>query len=308
MLRHIIEAYAHLMRVVVSGSSGFIGSALCARLLADGHKVVKLVRRSAGTDEIQWDPMGGQLPAGALEGTDAVVHLAGAGIGDHRWTDSYKAQIRDSRVRSTELLATEIAGCANGPQVILSGSAVGCYGDTGDREVDETSPLGNDFLAEICREWEAATAAAEAGTRVVHIRTGIVLAAKGGALGKMLPLFKLGVGGRFGSGRQWQSWISLPDEVAAIQHLLTADLRGPVNLTAPKPVTGSEFAKTLGKVLHRPSLLPLPSFAPKLLLGSELVDGLLLSGQRALPKVLQRSGFTFQHETLEVALRAVLGR
>lgn len=297
------------MRVVVSGSSGLIGSALCSSLTSEGHEVVKLVRRTAGAGEIQWDPMSGQLADGALEGSDAVVHLAGAGIGDHRWTDEYKAEIRDSRVRSTELLASAIAECANGPKVMLSGSAVGYYGDAGDRELDESSPAGGDFLADVCRQWEAATAAAEAaGKRVVHLRTGIVLAAKGGALGKMLPLFKLGLGGRFGSGRQWQSWVSLPDEVAAIRHLLTADARGAVNLTAPTPVTGSEFAKTLGKVLHRPSLVPVPSFGPKLLLGSELVDGLLLSGQRALPRALQGSGFKFQHETLEVALRAVLAR
>ncbi|MCE9623131.1 MAG: TIGR01777 family oxidoreductase [Actinomycetia bacterium] len=297
------------MRVVVSGSSGLIGSALCTSLTADGHEVVKLVRRSAGQGEIQWDPKADSLSAGALEGADAVVHLAGAGIGDHRWTDSYKAEILDSRVRSTELLASAIVGCANGPKVMLSGSAVGYYGDSGERELDETSPAGSDFLADVCRQWEAATSAAEAGgVRVVHLRTGIVLAGKGGALGKMLPLFKLGVGGRFGNGRQWQSWISLPDEVAAIRHLLTGDVRGAVNLTGPTPVTGSEFAKTLGKVLHRPSLIPVPSFGPKLLLGSELVDGLLLSGQRALPRALQASGFQFQHETLEVALRAVLAR
>ena len=302
------------MRVVVSGSSGLIGSALCRSLTADGHDVVRLVRRPAGSrasgdSEIQWDPTGRALPAGALEGSDAVVHLAGAGIGDHRWTDSYKAEIRDSRVCSTELLATAIAACTNGPRVMLSGSAVGYYGDTADRELDESAPAGTDFLAEVCVAWETATAAAEvAGTRVAYLRTGIVLAKEGGALRKMLPLFKLGVGGKFGSGHQWQSWISLPDEVAAIRHLLTADVRGPVNLTAPAPVTGREFARTLGKVLHRPALIPVPSFAPKLLLGGELVDGLLLSGQRALPRVLQNSGFAFQHETLEVALRAVLAR
>ena len=297
------------MRVVVSGASGLIGSALCTSLTASGHDVVKLVRRSAGNGEIQWDPMQRQLPAGALEGSDAVVHLAGAGIGDHRWTDSYKAEIRDSRVRSTELLANAIADCKNGPKVMLSGSAVGFYGDSDERELDETAAAGKDFLAQVCSEWEAATSvAAMAGTRVVHLRTGIVLAAHGGALRKMLPLFKLGLGGRFGNGRQWQSWISLPDEVGAIRHLLTADVRGPVNLTAPTPVTSSEFARTLGKVLHRPSLLPVPSFAPKLLLGGELVDALLMSGQRVVPRALQASGFAFQHETLEVALRAVLAR
>ncbi len=212
-------------------------------------------------------------------------------------------------MRSTELLANAVASCKNGPKVLLSGSAIGYYGDSDGRELDETAPAGNDFLAEVCAEWEAATAAAEsAGARVAHLRTGIVLAGHGGALRKMLPLFRLGVGGRFGTGRQWQSWISLVDEVGAIRHLLTADVRGPINLTAPTPVTGREFARTLGKVLHRPALVPVPSFAPKLLLGGELVDALLLSGQRVLPKVLLASGFEFQHETLEVALRAVLAR
>ncbi|CAN5412671.1 TIGR01777 family oxidoreductase [soil metagenome] len=297
------------MRVVISGSSGLIGSALSASLIGDGHDVIKLVRRAANDGELLWDPAARKLAAGALDGADAVVHLAGAGIGDQRWTDAYKAEIRDSRVRSTELLATAIADCTNGPTVMLSGSAVGYYGDSDDRELDETAPAGHDFLAQVCSAWEAATAVAEeAGARVAHLRTGMVLAGKGGALGKLLPLFKFGVGGRFGSGRQWQSWISLPDEVAAIRHLLTADVRGPVNLTAPNPVTNREFTSTLGKVLHRPSLIPVPSFAPKLLLGGELVDGLLLSGQRVVPKVLQGSGFTFQHETLEQALHAVLAR
>ncbi len=297
------------MRIIVSGASGLIGSALCTSLVADEHDVVKLVRRRAGNGEIQWDPKQGVLPAGALEGSDAVVHLAGAGIGDHRWTDSYKAEIRDSRVRSTELLATAIANCANGPKVMLSGSGAGYYGDSDERELDESAQAGDDFLATVCVEWEAATAAAEAaGTRVAHLRTGIVLAGNGGALSKMLPLFKLGLGGRFGTGKQWQSWISLPDEVGAIRHLLTADVRGGVNLAAPTPVTSSDFARTLGKVLHRPSLLPVPSFAPKLLLGSELVDALLMSGQRLVPRALRASGFSFQHATLDVALRAVLGR
>ena len=297
------------MRVVVSGASGLIGSALCESLTTDGHDVARLVRRAAGIGEVQWDPKRCELPLGALEGSDAVVHLAGAGIGDHRWTDSYKTEIHDSRVLSTELLANVIAGCTNGPKVFLSGSAIGYYGESDERELDESAPAGADFLAQVCVAWEAATAAAEAaGTRVVHLRTGIVLAAKGGALAKMLPLFKLGLGGKFGSGRQWQSWISLPDEVAAIRHLLTSEVRGPVNLTAPTPVTGSDFARTLGKVLHRPSFVPVPSFGPKLLLGGELVDTLLLTGQRVVPTALLRSGCKFQHATLEVALRAVLNR
>jgi len=297
------------MRVVVSGASGFIGSALCTSLTASGHDVVKLVRRSAGKGEIEWDPKQRLLAAGALEGSDAVVHLAGAGIGDRRWTDSYKAEILDSRVSSTELLATAIAECKNGPKVMLSASGIGFYGDGGDRELDESAAAGTDFLAQVCQEWEGATASAKAaGTRVAHLRTGIVLAAHGGTLKKMLPLFKLGLGGRFGNGRQWQSWISLPDEIGAIRHLLTTEVSGPVNLAAPTPVTGSEFARTLGKVLHRPSLVPVPSFGPKLLFGSELVDSLLLSGQRAVPRALLASGYAFQHETLEVALRAVLAR
>jgi uncharacterized protein (TIGR01777 family) len=207
------------------------------------------------------------------------------------------------------LLSTTIASSSNGPKVLLSGSAVGYYGDGGDRELDESAPSGNDFLAQVCVEWEAATGAAEAaGTRVAHLRTGIVLAGNGGALRKMLPLFKLGLGGRFGNGRQWQSWISLADQVGAICHLLAADVSGAVNLTAPTPVTGNEFARTLGKVLHRPAILPVPSFAPKLLLGGELVDALLISGQRAVPRVLQSSGFAFQHPSLDFALRAVLAR
>ena len=297
------------MRVVVSGASGLIGSALCSSLAADGHQVVKLVRRAAGNGEVQWNPQLGELPADALDGSDAVVHLAGAGIGDHRWTDSYKAEIRDSRVRATELLANAIAATTNGPKVLLSGSAIGYYGDSDERELDESAPAGGDFLAQVCVAWEAATAAAEAAdARVVHLRTGMVLAAKGGALGKMLPLFKLGLGGKFGNGRDWKSWISLPDHIAAMRYLLTADVRGPVNLTAPVPVTGAELARTLGKVMHRPSFLPIPSFGPKLLLGGELVDALLLTGQRVVPRALQQSGFKFQHETLEVALRAVLDR
>jgi uncharacterized protein (TIGR01777 family) len=270
--------------------------------------VVALVRRpAAGSNEIQWDPATGQLSAEALAGADAIVHLAGAGIGDHRWTDAYKREILDSRVRSTTLLAQRIAECSQRPPVLLSGSAIGAYGASDDRVLDEASPYGTGFLADVCRQWEEAAApAAGAGTRVAFIRTGIVLTPRGGALKKMLPLFKLFAGGKFGNGRQWQSWISLPDEVSAIQHLLTADVSGPVNLTAPNPVTSAEFARVLGSVLHRPAKLPVPAFGPKLLLGGELADALLFTGQRVLPKVLQQSGYRFQHSTLEAALTAVL--
>ena len=296
------------MRVIISGASGLIGSALCSELRSGQHDVVTLVRRPAGAGEIQWDPANGVLPADALEGADAVVHLAGAGIGDHRWTAEYKREILDSRVRSTTLLAETIASCTQRPPVFLSGSAIGIYGASDDRELDEQSPVGSGFLADTCRQWEAAALpAAAAGTRVAYLRTGIVLTPKGGALKKMLPLFKLFVGGRFGNGKQWQSWISLPDEVGAICHLLTSDVEGPVNLTAPNPITNAGFVKVLGKAMGRPSVLPVPSFGPKLLLGSELAEALLFTGQNVLPKVLQQSGYRFQHPRLDEAFAALLG-
>ena len=296
------------MRVIISGASGLIGSALCSELRSGQHDVVTLVRRPAGAGEIQWDPANGVLPADALEGADAVVHLAGAGIGDHRWTAEYKREILDSRVRSTTLLAETIASCTQRPPVFLSGSAIGIYGASDDRELDEQSPVGSGFLADTCRQWEAAALpAAAAGTRVAYLRTGIVLTPKGGALKKMLPLFKLFAGGRFGNGKQWQSWISLPDEVGAICHLLTSDVEGPVNLTAPNPITNAGFVKVLGKAMGRPSVLPVPSFGPKLLLGSELAEALLFTGQNVLPKVLQQSGYRFQHPRLDEAFAALLG-
>lgn len=297
-------------RIVVAGASGLIGSALVASLQQQGHTVVRLVRRPAqGTGEITWDPAAGVLEPTALDGADAVVNLSGAGIGDRRWTDAYKRELLQSRLTATDLLARTIAASSARPGVFLSGSAIGAYGARGDEELTEASPLGNDFLADLCRQWEAATApASAAGTRVAHLRTGIVLSPKGGALKKQLPLFKLGLGGRFGSGRQWQSWISIDDEVGAISHLLTAEVEGPVNLTAPAPVTNREFTKRLAEVLHRPALLPIPSFGPKLLLGGELADALLYTGQRVLPAKLQASGYRFEHASLDAALRAALTR
>jgi hypothetical protein len=295
------------MRVIISGASGLIGSALSAELRKGGHDVAHLVRRPATAGEIQWDPAKGVLAADALDGADAVVNLAGAGIGDHRWTDEYKRELVDSRVKSTTLLATTIANSSNRPPVLLSGSAIGYYGPSDGRELDEQSPAGTDFLADLCVQWEAATAPAEAaGVRVVHLRTGIVLTPKGGALKKMLPLFKLFVGGRFGNGKQWQSWVSLDDEVGAIVHLLTADVAGPVNLTAPAPITNAGFTKVLGRVLKRPTLFPVPAFGPKLLLGGELADALLFTGQRVLPKALQASGYQFRHTDLDEALTDLL--
>ena len=309
------------MRITISGSSGLIGNALVEHMRAGGHTVTQLVRRPVGgsaggsaggsvggaVHEVQWDPSAGTLPASAIDGADAVINLAGAGIGDHRWTDEYKRELLDSRLRTTQLLASTIAAVDAKPSVLLSGSAIGWYGPRHDEVLDETASPGTTFLADICVQWENATAAAEAaGVRTAHLRTGIVLSAKGGALKKQLPLFKLGLGGKFAPGTQWQSWISIDDEVGAIEHLLTAPVSGAVNLTAPAPVTNAEFTKTLASVLKRPAVLPIPSFGPKLLLGGELADALLFSGQRVVPTVLQSSGYTFQHPTLEVALRAML--
>lgn len=299
------------MRVGITGSSGLIGTALGRHLREGGHEAIGIVRRAAdGTGELQWDPAAGTIDRGRLATLDAVVHLAGAGIGDHRWTEAYKRTLVDSRVQGTTTLATAMAELGgDGPQVLVSGSAIGFYGDRGDEVLDESSAAGDGFLADICRAWEAATAPAEdAGVRVAHIRTGIVLSRHGGALKKMLPLFKLGVGGRFGRGRQWMSWISIHDQVSAIEHLLAHDVRGAVNLTAPAPVRNAEFASTLGDVLHRPTWLPVPSFGPKLLLGGELADALLFDGQRVMPGVLQAQGYSFEHPDLTSALRAVLAR
>ncbi len=297
------------MRVAITGSSGLIGTALSARLTRQGHDVVPVVRRDAAPGEIAWDPERGTLDPAALAGVNAVVNLAGAGIAGRRWTDSYKRQILDSRTRTTSLISRAIATADDGPKVLLSGSGIDVYGDQGDTMLDETSPTGTGFLAEVCTAWEAATAeAAAAGARVAHLRTSMVLSAQGGALRKMLPLYKLGLGGRTGSGRQWVSWISIDDEVAAIEHLLDSEVSGPVNLAAPNPVTNADFARTLGHVLKRPAFVPLPALAPKLVLGGELVDTLLLEGKRVLPRVLEGDGYAFAHPTLESALRAVLGR
>ena len=295
--------------VVVSGSSGLIGSALVTRLAAAGHHVVRLVRRPARAGEIRWDPSAGELPAADLEGVDAVVHLAGAGIGDKRWTAARKAEVLKSRTESTDLLARTLAALDRPPAVLLSGSAIGIYGARGDEELDETAPTGEGFLPDLCRAWEGATdPAAAAGVGVAHLRTGIVLSPSGGALAKQLPLFKFGLGGRFGSGRQWQSWISIDDEIGAIEHLLTAGVVGPVNLTAPTPVTNAEFTDVLAGVLHRPHLPLIPSFGPKLLFGDELVENVLLTGQRVIPAVLTKSGYVFRHPQLDLALRQLLGR
>lgn len=297
------------MEIAVTGSTGLIGRALTRSLLADGHAVVPVVRRPVADGEraVRWEPAAGTIDAAGFEGVDAVVHLAGAGIGDHRWTDDYKREILDSRVRGTELLAGTLAGLDQPPSVLVSGSAIGFYGPTGDTEVDESAPAGDDFLASVCVAWEGATgAAAAAGIRVPLLRTGIVLDRSGGALAKMLPLFRMFAGGRMGNGRQWWSWISIEDEVRVIRWLIDNDVAGPVNAVAPQAVTNHEFTDVLARALHRPAFLPVPSFGPRLLLGRELADALLFTSQRVRPGVLADGGFEFAHPDLAGALGSVL--
>jgi uncharacterized protein (TIGR01777 family) len=297
------------MLVAITGSSGLIGSSLVGALRGAGHTAIRLVRHGdPGTDEIAWDPAAGTIDAAALEGVDAVVNLAGAGIGDERWTDERKRLILESRTASTDLIARTIAGLDRKPSVLLSASGIDYYPDAGDEELTEESRAGDGFLTDVCVQWEAATAPAqEAGIRTCLLRTGIVQSADGGALAKTLLPFKLGIGGRLGSGDQWWSWISIDDHVRAMLHLIDSDVEGPVNLTAPNPVTNQHYTKALGRELGRPTLLPLPKIGPRLLLGKDLSDALLYTSHRVLPTVLESSGFVFRHPTIEICLAAVLG-
>jgi uncharacterized protein len=297
--------------VAVTGSHGFVGSALVPALARAGHHVVRLVRtRPVGADELGWNPEAGTIDAAGLEGIDGVVHLAGAGIGDKRWTDARKRLILESRTQGTGLLARTLAGLSHPPSVLVSASAVGYYGDRGDEPLDEHSTPGNDFVAGVCVQWEAATAAAtEAGVRVATTRSGLILGREGGVFPRMLLAFRFGIGGRIASGRQYMSWISISDEVGAILHALTHDaVSGPVNVTGPAPVTNAEFTKTLGRVVHRPTVIPTPLFPLRVRYGSELVQHLLVEGQRVLPKHLEATGYRFAHPTLDEALRAALDR
>lgn len=294
-------------RVAVAGASGLIGSALTRSLAADGHEVVRLVRRAPRTaDEVRWDPAAGRVDTAGLAGCTAVVNLAGAGVGDRRWSDAYKREMYDSRVLGTKALATAAASLDEPPRVFVNGSAIGYYGTTGDRPVDESAPAGEGFLPSMCVDWEAAARPAQdAGIRTALARSGLVVARSGGAWGRMFPLFKAGLGGRLGNGRQYWSFIALRDEVAALRHLLARDeLSGPFNLTAPTPVTNREVTASMGRALHRPTLLPAPAPALRLVLGEMAGD--VLGSQRVLPTRLLESGFTFTHPTIDEAVRAAL--
>jgi hypothetical protein len=295
------------MEVVLAGASGLIGTALRAALRADGHHVKTLLRHATSApDTDSWDPAAGLVDPDFLAGADAVVCLSGVGVGAHRWTDSYKRQIRDSRVDSVATLARSLAEYG-GPRTLICASAVGYYGDTGDRLVEEDAPPGDSFLSSVCTQWEAAADPARAaGVRVVHLRTGLVLAGDSDLMKRLKPLVLLGVAGKLGSGRQYMPWISLRDEIRAITFLLTHDVSGPVNITGPAPVTNSEFTKTIGTVLHRPTVLPAPGFGVRLVLGEFAED--VLTGQRAVPAALTAAGFEFEHRDVETALRWALDR
>jgi hypothetical protein len=292
------------MRVLIAGSSGLIGTSLVPELRQRGHEVLRLVRRTPrAPDERSWDPPAGRLQDGALDGVEAIVNLCGVGIADRRWSGARKQLIKDSRVEPTEVLAA--AAAAHGIPSLLNASGVNFYGDTGDREVDETAPVGTGFLAEVCRDWEAAAATPGAATRVVLMRTGPVLSRSGGMIGKLKPLFSLMLGGRIGSGRQFFPWISLDDQVGAIRFLLEhPEVSGPVNLVGPLPVTNAEFTAALGQALHRPTPFPVPGAALKVVLGQDLAEELVLTGPRALPGVLSRAGYQFRHNTISEALAA----
>jgi hypothetical protein len=295
------------MRIVFGGSSGLIGTELVDSLRNDGHEVLRLVRRKpSASSEIFWNPATGELDVTQLSGCDVIINLAGAGVGDSRWTDKYKALIFSSRVDSTSLLAKAAAEVK--PSVFIAGSAIGWYGDTADRQVDETSPAGTGFLAEVVVAWEkAAQPASDAGIRVVNIRTGLVAAKNGGAWSRLLPIFKLGAGGKLGSGKQYWSFISMRDEISAIKFVISnSAISGPVNLTAPEPATNTEVTKAMSKVFKRPTLFPVPAFALKTLLGEFSQE--VLGSARVIPRVLIDAGFVFQDPNIESAMRTLAAK
>ncbi len=299
-----------MSRIAITGATGLIGRALQDSLVADGHRIVRVVRdpRGAAPGDVVWDPEGGTIDAAGLEGVDAVVHLAGEPIGASRWTEATRRRIHDSRQRGTDLLARTLAGLEQRPTVFVSSSAVGIYGDRGSEALTEESSHGDDFLAEVCIAWEqAADPAREAGIRVVHPRTGVVIAKDGPLIDKVELPFRLGVGGKVGTGRQYVPWISLHDEVAALRFLIDRPIEGAVNLTGPNPATNLELTKALGTVLRRPTLMPIPAFAIRLLYG-EMGETLATVSQRVLPTRLLDAGFAFRHSTILAALSAAFGR
>jgi uncharacterized protein (TIGR01777 family) len=295
------------VKVALTGASGLLGTHLTRSLRGDGHEVLRLVRRApAAPDEVRWDPTMGEVDLDGLSGVDAVIHLAGASLGGRPWTPAYRRTVLDSRVTGTRTIASALARLDPRPRVLLSASGVGYYGNPGDQVLDETAPAGNGYIAQIASQWEAETAAAaDAGVRVVTIRTGVVVSGRGGALSLLIPLFRLGLGGRLGSGRQWWSWVGLRDYVRAVRFLLDRDdISGPVNVCAPAPVTNAEFTKALARAVRRPAILAVPGFAMRLLFRDFAAD--LLAGQRVMPARLLASGFTFDEPDLETALATEL--
>jgi uncharacterized protein (TIGR01777 family) len=292
------------VKVVLTGASGLLGPALAASFRTDGHQVVRLVRRPpAAPDEARWDPAAGTVDPGALSGADVVVHLAGVGLASRPWTPGHRRAVLDSRVQGTSTIAKAVA--EHGVPVLVSASGVGYYGNPGDAVCDEESPRGSTYVADIAAAWEACTEpATDGGARVVPVRTGVVLSAKGGAYGTLLPLFRLGLGGKLGSGRQWWSWVALDDYVRAVRFVVDSDLAGPVNVTAPEPLTNADMTAAMGRVLHRPTVLSAPGWAMKVPLGDFAAD--LLGGQRVVPRRLLDAGFVFAHPSFEQALGEVL--
>ncbi len=293
------------MLIAITGATGFIGSALCKHLIRSGHSILG-ISRSKGSD-IQWNLESGEIEGSKLSGVDAVIHLAGENIASRRWSEQQKKRILDSRVRGTELICKAISELSKPPRVLLSGSALGIYGNRGNEKLDESSSHGSGFLADVVSKWEVATQTADAaGIRVVHLRTGLVQSPSNGMLKKMLPIFQFGLGGRLGSGNQFWSWISLEDEIRLIEWLLSAEISGPVNLTAPRPVTNTEFTHVLGKVLQRPTFFPVPDFGPRLILGKELASELIHNSLRVFPQRAINAGFEFKHEVLEDSMPDIL--
>ena len=296
------------MKILISGSHGLVGTALIKALEPEGHEIYRLVRHYPGShSEIEWSPDRYSIALSLIEGFDAVVHLAGESIAEGRWTDEKKKRIRESRVKGTKLLSDALANLTQPPKTLISASAIGYYGDRDDELLTEESAPGNDFLSEVCKEWEAATShATTMGIRVVNTRFGIILDKEGGALKKMLPVFRMGIGGRIGSGKQWMSWIALDDVIGALKFALTnQSLTGPVNYVAPKPVRNAEFTKALGHALSRPTILPIPAFGVRFAFG-EMADALLLSSQRVEPSRLTKAGYQFEYSDLDSALKHVL--